>query len=74
MFDLRTEKDSEIRNDHGQVVAVVGVFKTGILLREIELKGCLHRPDSVSTVLIFVKDKVTHTFNKINPYSRLPYI
>jgi hypothetical protein len=39
-------------------VPVVGVSKIGLLLGEIKLKGCLHRPYSVSTVLTSVKDKI----------------
>jgi len=66
MFNLRTDVDLEIRNDHGQVVAVVSISKIGLLLGEIKLKGCLHRPDSVSILLVFVKDKVTKPLTRSN--------
>ena len=58
MFNLRTEKDSKIRNDHRHVVCAHSISKISLLLGEIKLKGRLHRPYSVSIPLTFVKDKI----------------
>jgi hypothetical protein len=39
-------------------VCAHSISKMGLLLGEIKLKGCLHRPYSVSTELTSVKDKI----------------
>jgi len=64
MLNLRTEKDSKIRNDHRHIVCAHSISKIGLLFGEIKLKGRLHRPYSVSIGLTSVKDKI-HLVNEL---------